>query len=96
MSSALCFNLDQSKILSSGNGLVTCIYPTTIDLFVEEQLTLTGLLRLVLPQLQYTIQDFQNNLLNSQWQCLQQIPNKTDFFLFSFEFLINLFDDILS
>ena len=32
MSSAICFNLDQSKILSSGNGLsgVTCIYFTTM------------------------------------------------------------------
>ena len=26
MSSAICFNLDQSKILSSGNGLRTCVY----------------------------------------------------------------------
>ena len=25
MSSAICFNLDQSKILSSGNGLITAV-----------------------------------------------------------------------
>ena len=26
MSSAICFNLDQSKILSSGNGLMLCTH----------------------------------------------------------------------
>ena len=35
MSSAICFNLDQSKILSSGNGLIQML--TKID-FMEPKL----------------------------------------------------------
>ena len=35
MSSAICFNLDQSKILSSGNGLTLILLFTTIHLFCK-------------------------------------------------------------
>ena len=35
MSSAICFNLDQSKILSSGNGLTLSLLMTTQESFVD-------------------------------------------------------------
>ena len=59
MSSAICFNLDQSKILSSGNGL-TYVHLSKLRAFTVNNLIVNQMMKIVIHTVENTVDKGEN------------------------------------